>query len=104
MAQVSVRLDDDLLEEIEDYADDEPRSEAIRELLRRGLEYDELATENERLQRRVEALIDNRDEHTELVNYVEDERRYRREREQAGIITRAKWLLVGRDVEDGAEA
>jgi len=38
-------------------------------------------------------ILEQREENTELVKYVEDERRFR----HAGLLTRAKWWLRGMD-------
>ena len=68
----------------------------------KGVEYEDLKRENDRLQNRVRKLIDAREEHTELVEYVEEERldrqREREHREQrrgAPAWRRAKWWLLG---------
>jgi len=74
MAQITLRLDDELLATLEDEAD-------------------ELRRENDRLRARVDAVLDSRDERDELRRYVEDEQRYR----QAGIVTRLRWFLRGMD-------
>jgi Arc/MetJ-type ribon-helix-helix transcriptional regulator len=80
----------------------ESKSEAVRELIRRGERVEEevadleetiadLERQVERLQNEKATLLRNREEHTELVRYVEEERSYR----SAGIVTRAKWWLLG---------
>jgi len=38
-------------------------------------------------------ILEQREENTELVKYVEDERRFR----HAGLLTRAKWWLTDMD-------
>ena len=55
-------------------------------------------------------LAGKREEHQELVEYVEQERTLQerradreREREEAGIFTRAQWWLFGRPAEDTAD-
>lgn len=80
---------------------------------KKGLEYDELERENERLHRERRQILDQRDEHQELVAYVEEERelqRRREEREQrreqrrnAPVWRRAKrWIFSHSN--DGTEA
>ena len=79
------------------------KSDAMRECIRAHQRLDELERENQRLQTRVRKLIDAREEHTELVTYVEEERRLqqrREERRDAPVWTRAKWWLFGRSTDD----
>jgi metal-responsive CopG/Arc/MetJ family transcriptional regulator len=103
MQQITVKISDETADTLTTVATDTfdgNRSEAIRELLERGIAYDDLETENERLQRRVQTLIEQREEHGELVEYVEAERelqRQERERRNANAIERAKWWLLGRE-------
>lgn len=73
-------------------------------------EVDDLERDVERLQNEKRTLIGDREERTELVEYVEEQRqveRYRARRErmldQAGIVTRAKWKLTGVPVDGDRE-
>ena len=99
MPRLTITIDEDqaaLLEEkTGEGAEYESKSEAVRELIRRGEWADEriaeLERERDRLERKLTAALDTREEHTELVRYVEGERSYR----AAGIVTRAKWWLLG---------
>ncbi|XVH33874.1 hypothetical protein ACNS7O_18935 (plasmid) [Haloferacaceae archaeon DSL9] len=109
MEQIAARVPEEIDQSIETFSDENDcsRSEAIRTLLERGVEYDRLQIENERLRNEKRTIINQRDEHTELVEYVQAERdvqRYhdRRQRmiDQAGILTRAKWWLTGVPVDD----
>ena len=95
MNPIASRVPEDTDASIEEYADKNEisKSDAIRELLKRGIEYDRLQTENERLRNEKRMIINQRDEHRELVEYVEDEQRYR----QAGLVQRVKWFLRGMD-------
>lgn len=54
-------------------------------------EVDDLRQENERLHRERRQLLEQREENTELVEYVEDEQGYRR----ASVITQMKWWFRG---------
>jgi Arc/MetJ-type ribon-helix-helix transcriptional regulator len=54
---------------------------------------EDLETENERLQRKLTETNARREEHQELVRYVEDEITYR----NASLSQRAKWWLFGKD-------
>lgn len=94
MERLTVRVPEDLLEEIEDLADQEDvsNSEAARTLLRQGVEAEDIRRENQRLQQQLGVLIEDREERTQLVRYAETEREYR----EAGLSTRLKWWLFGR--------
>jgi Arc/MetJ-type ribon-helix-helix transcriptional regulator len=66
----------------------------------------DLERENDRLHRERRQLLDQRDEHTELVRHVEDEREereQRRERRNAPVWRRAKWWVFGHS-DDETEA
>ena len=86
------------------------RSEAIRSLIDKGLQYDdrvaEFATENERLHRERRQLLEQREENQDLVRYVEEERAIQQRREarrDAPLWRRARWYVFGRS-DDSAEA
>ena len=68
-------------------------SEIGREYIEKGRQYDDLKRENDRLRAEKRMLIQDRQEKTELVEYVEEERSWR----SAGIGTRMKWWLFGKD-------
>ena len=72
MQQVSARVPEEVEENIVAFSDenDIKKSEAIRTLLERGLEYDRIQSENERLQQNLQQLIQQREEHTELVDHT----------------------------------
>lgn len=104
MKPLTIRLDEDTKESLEDEADEYDRSvsEHVRVLIEHGREYDDVKQDRDRLQNQLQKLIDEREETTEIVEYVEEERSYR----QVGIVTRAKWWLWGMpdDVDDGRRA
>jgi metal-responsive CopG/Arc/MetJ family transcriptional regulator len=105
MRQITVKLPDDTADLLEEIAADDfdgNRSEAVRTLLQRGAEYDEIRQERDRLERQYRQLVEQREEHTELVEYVQQERTIEQQRRQAGIVTRTKWWLFGVN-EDAAE-
>ena len=79
------------------YCDNHNRSETVRELLRKGLDYDEKENEVDRLNRKVSAIQSRREEHTELVEYVEKEKQLQRDKQEASAVERAKWWLFGRE-------
>jgi predicted transcriptional regulator len=101
MPRYSVRVSEDLGERIEQYADeyDGSRSDALREILHRGVEYDSIRQERDSLQNQLNTLAGREREHGELVEYVEREKSLRereRERRDAPAWRRAKWWLFGR--------
>lgn len=122
MANVSVRLDDDLVAELDAEASERgiSRAEYIRELLRSRHEYSvstsehaqlqaeydqlqddhgQLQQELERLRREKRLILEDREEHTELVEAVERDMTLQEKRAQAGVLTRAKWYVFGMDDE-----
>lgn len=113
MRNITVRLAEELIEELEAEADEhgKTRSEHIRDTLvtrhehnREHAEYEqqlaeyeqwveELEMENERLRNEKRLIIEQREEHTELREYVEEERSWR----EAGLFTRMRWWVLGKD-------
>lgn len=95
MPQISARVSEDLNSEIEAFSNENntAKSEAIRTLLRRGIEYEDMQTETTRLRQQLAAANQRIDASNELVEYVEDELSYR----EAGLGTRMKWWLFGKD-------
>ena len=103
MPRFTVTLPDDQGELIEDLAgDDGPassKSEAVRMLIDDAQRVSEVEDENDRLRRERRQLLDQRDEHSDLVRYVEEERdreRRRRAKEEQPVWTRAAWWMFGR--------
>lgn len=88
MPQISARVSEDLNIEIEAFSNETntAKSEAIRTLLRRGIEYDDMQTETTRLRQQLAAANQRIDASNDLVEYVEDELSYR----EAGLGTRMK--------------
>ena len=106
MAKFSATVDDDILETVDEYAEeehDDNRSAAVEVLLRRGLEYDDVVQERDRLDRQLKQLIEQRETSDELVEYVEHERSLQERRARAGLMTRLRWGLFGMDVDDKDE-
>jgi len=114
MGRFSVSIDDDLQDDLEDYAEehhDDVRSRAVEELLRKGLEYDDVVEDLEAdvehaearaddLRRQLQAVQERQDDVDELVEYVETEMTVQERKAQAGIVTRAKWAVFGMDVDE----
>jgi glutamyl/glutaminyl-tRNA synthetase len=108
MESVSTRLEDETYQYVRETADerDVSQAEVLRELIEKGVAYDDLEKESERLRNEKRTLIQQREEHTELVEYVEEERSLqerREERSHAPAWRRAKWWLFGTP-EDDADA
>ena len=115
MPNLTVRADESLLADLD--ADAEERGVSRAEYVRRELESrhesDErvaaleselaecqsksadLETELERTKRAHRQLLDQREEHTELVRAVERERTLEERRASAGVLTRARWWFTG---------
>jgi cell division protein FtsB len=100
--RVTVRLSDALASHVDAVRQDSETSdaEAVRECIRRSRRLDELEervadleTEVDRLRNEKRTLIRDREERGELVRFVEEEEA----RRSAGVFTRTKWWLFGRD-------
>lgn len=110
MGRFSVSIDDDVQEEVEEWAEeyhDGNRSAAVEELLQHGLEYDDVVDERDDLEARLEDLRrqlaevrSREDDVDEIVRYVEHERSIQERKARAGIVTRAKWFLTGMEGQD----
>ena len=106
--QVAARVSPDIAGEIDRLQSEEDcsQSEAVRVLLRRGIEHERLQRERDSLQNRLNTLAGREREHAELVEYVEREKsmqerreereRKREQRRNAPAWRRAKWWLLGR--------
>jgi hypothetical protein len=57
----------------------------------------DLEQQVKRLEREKRLVLEQREEHSQLVRAVEQEQSLAEERAQAGLATRVKWWLVGRD-------
>jgi metal-responsive CopG/Arc/MetJ family transcriptional regulator len=102
MGRFSASIDDDVQEDLEEYAEehhDGNRSAAVETLVERGLEYDDVVQERDRLDRQLKQLIEQRETSDEIVEYVEVEKTLQERRARAGLVTRARWWLVGMDVD-----
>ena len=99
---MSVSLRDEQVRRI-DELDHNSRSEAIRELVDRGFEYEELERENERLKNEKQTILNQRNENKELVEYLRrerelqlEERERRRDREQQPVWVRLRQWVLGK--------
>jgi len=114
MQKVTFSLKEEQLEAVDDFQeahDIDSRSKALRRLIEEYEEtqrqYEELHTEYEELQTELEherdrnrMILEQREEHTELVRYVEEERSAEQRWREAGIGQRIKWRLFGMDTEE----
>lgn len=71
--KLSVSLRDEQVGRIDELEYDS-RSEAIRELVDRGFEYEDLQQENERLRNEKQTILNQRNENKQLVEYLQKER------------------------------
>lgn len=92
--KISVTLRSEQVGKLSDLVGDEyeNRSEAVRGLLDKGFAYDEIEATADRLERQLAQVIDERDDHQEIVAYVEEEQTWR----EAPLLTRMKWWLYGK--------
>lgn len=99
MQQITLRIREDTLEALEEEAEERgvSRSEHIRDILDSRDDVEDLQTEVERLRREKRQILEQREEATELVRYVEDELERRERRDTAPVWTRARWWLLGRE-------
>jgi len=111
MQQLTVRVDDETGEAIDERASDSDvsTSEAVRELLRLGFDHERLQAEVDDLRRQLQAVNRRESEHQELVEYVQRERALQERREErarrrekrkqrrqaATILQRAWWAIAG---------
>ena len=106
MDPTTIRLPDDLLDELDAEADerDMKRSDYIREVLQDRHDYDRLQAEYEaeiddlkqeveRLNRERRQLLEQRSENQELRRYVENDVEWH----EASLPTRVRWWLFGKD-------
>ena len=99
MAQISLRLPDELLESLDEEAEERnvSRSQYIRDTLesRHGLrrEIAECDREIERLNRERRQLLEQREENQQLRRYVENDVEWH----EASLPTRLRWWLFGKD-------
>jgi hypothetical protein len=103
MGRFSASIDDEVLEDLEEHAErkhDGNRSAAVEELIERGLRFDDVVQERDRLDRQLKQLIEQRETSDELVEYVEHERSLQERRARAGLMTRVRWFVTGMDDSD----
>ena len=100
MRHVATRVPDDVHDEIQRLQDvnDCSQSEAVRTLLRRGIEHERLQRERDALQNQLNTLAGTERAVKDLVRVREREERveeHHRERRNAPVWRRAKWFVFG---------
>lgn len=105
MKSVSTRLEDETYRLIAETADerDVSKAEVLRELVEKGIQYNDLKRENDRLRNEKRTIINQREEHTELVRTVERQQSLAERKAEAGLLTKTKWALFGMNVDDEKE-
>jgi len=101
MEKRTVTLREEQIGKLEDL-DADSFSEAVRLTISRGLEYEQLETENERLRNEKQTILSERKENQELVEYLQrerelqiEERERRRDREQQPVWVRLRQWVFG---------
>lgn len=107
MKRVTVSLEPEHIEAIDSVQEEgkaESKSEAVRHIINRyeeqQQEYEQLHTDYERVKNEKQTIIEQREENTELVEYVEREKDMQERYREAGIMTKAKWAIFGMDSSD----
>jgi hypothetical protein len=102
--RTTVTISDDALVAHVDARDAQTDAGRVRECIERSQQLDEcrervgdLEQQVERLEREKRLILEQREEHRQLVRAVEEQRTLEQERAQAGLATRARWWLFGRD-------
>ncbi|MFC4440442.1 MULTISPECIES: CopG family transcriptional regulator [Natrialbaceae] len=94
MGRVNATVSDEHLaqvEQVKQSADSDMLAELRNEYESR---ITDLEQDVERLRNEKRTLINDREERTELVEYVEKEKSLSERKAQAGIVTRAKWFIT----------
>lgn len=97
MEAITIRVDEDtkrMLAE-EAHENDASMSETARNYIQRGMDYDDIERDRDRLRSQIRTLIEQRENHTELVRAVQREQTLAERRAGAGIATRVKWWVLG---------
>ena len=94
MEQMTFRVPNDVVKHVESEAEerDVSKSKVARELLERGIEYDELQSEVDRLRNQLQATNDRNEIDDKLVKYVENDIEYH----EADLLTKARWFIFGK--------
>lgn len=77
------------------HVDDKILSEYKGKLANYEREVEQLQTDVERLQNEKRTILDQREEHTELVQTIERQQSLAERKAKAGLLTKTKWALFG---------
>lgn len=112
MQNVSVRLEPETIEQVEEEAEEQgvKRAVYLRELIENRHEseevhseyeqrVEELERENDRLNREKRQILDQRTENTELRTFAQEQRELVRRKHNASLATRLRWFVFGGDDE-----
>jgi hypothetical protein len=97
MEKRTVTLREEQVTELEDL-DTDSFSEAVRLMVSRGLQYEQLETENQRLRNEKQTILSQRKENQELVEYFQKERELQiqeRQRRQQPVWVRLRQWAFG---------
>ena len=102
MAHLSLRVDDELIDELDAEADERgvSRSDYVRNTLENRHRADELEARLDDLRRQLREANSQRDDVDEIVEYAQKEKEVaerREERRDAPLWRRMRWYVFGRD-------
>ena len=95
MKQMTFHIPDNVVSHIEKSAEkrDISKSKVVRELLERGIDYEQLESTNQELRNQLRATNSRNEVDDKLVRYVEHDIEYH----EAGIATKLRWFIFGKD-------
>jgi Arc/MetJ-type ribon-helix-helix transcriptional regulator len=94
MPRLSITLTEEQNERVEELVENgeyKSKNAVVQDWLSDAEKVNQVESENERLHRERRQLLEQRNENQELVEYVEDEKRYR----HAGLFQRFRWWFRG---------
>lgn len=112
MQSISTRIDDEMYGRLEEIVENRgsSMSAVVRDLIDKGMRYEDLEARHADLQRQLAAVNSRQEDVTELVEYVQQEReltRYRERRQRllddANILKRWAWKVTGVPVDGGED-
>jgi len=94
MPRLSITLTEEQNERVEELVENgeyKSKNAVVQDWLSDAEKVNQVESENERLHRERRQLLEQRNENQELLEYVEDEKRYR----HAGLFQRFRWWFRG---------
>ena len=94
MEQMTFHIPDDVVSHIENSAEerDISKSKVVRELLQRGIDYEQLESTNQELRNQLQATNNRNEIDDKMVRYVENDIEYH----EADIATKLRWFIFGK--------